>query len=365
MGDNKNILRVAIFTDTFFETNGVAHTYRKFLNWAIENQKPIDFYTYDTSLKNIFESINYGAVNLFKFKPRYSINYYEYLRFELFQNPSIQLFKNYQSIHIATPGSMGITGRFLAKKHNIKMYGVYHTKFEDYVALKFPKILQSSIKNAITFFYKQFYKDFSLVLAPTPQMSDWVENNVCKSAIMSRGIDCVKFLPDKSHTQKNIIYIGRIAEEKNLDLIKKAYKESDKSMNVIFTGDGPYRKKLQNKFPEAIFNGYKYKEQLIKEYQKGDLFVFPSLSDTYGNVIQEAMACEVPCLVLDKKGPGEIINNGIDGWIAKDEQEFIYLFNYLINQPELLEKTGKEARKKMLKKSWDCVFEELWEKYEV
>lgn len=360
-------MKVALFTDTFYEINGVANTYKKFFDWCVENKKNIDFFVYDDSLLRPFVIENFDDVNLIKLKPRYSIKYYENLSFELIRSSVPKtMIHNYSTIHIATPGSMGLMGRKLAKNHNLKMVGVYHTKFEDYVALKCPSFFQKFIRNCIISLTRLFYKDFSIVLAPTPKNATWIINNkIGDSAVLARGIDHDFFVPIQKKFNKNIIYIGRISEEKNLYLIKKAYDASDKTMNVIFTGDGPYKKEFQNMFPEAVFQGYKTGKDLVAEYQRGDLFVFPSLTDTYGNVVQEAMACGVPCLVLDSTGPGEIINDQTDGFLAKNEEDFIYLFNKLINSPILLKKISKRARLKMVDRTWDKVFTQLWNHYEI
>jgi len=368
MGDNLFKMRVALFSDTFYETNGVSNTYKKFFEWAKLNGKPVDFYLYDDSISSPFEIENHGTVNIFKFLPHRYIKYYENLKFELFSNPFIknQFAKyNYSVAHIATPGSLGIIGRKLSQLKKIKMVGVYHTKFEEYISLKFPIMFRSLIKDFIIYLTKIFYKNFSIVLAPTENLAKWIErNNICKSGVFSRGVDCNLFKPILKKFKKNFIYVGRISEEKNLDLIKKAYYSSDKSMSLVFTGDGPYREVFEKNFPHAKFNGYKFGSELISEYQKGDLFIFPSLTDTFGNVVQEAMSCGVPCLVLDKNGPGEIISHGEDGWIAKNEFDFIRLFNNLTKSEEIIRKAGILAREKMKKRSWDKIFNDLWCLYE-
>ncbi len=132
-------------------------------------------------------------------------------------------------------------------------------------------------------------------------------------------------------------------------------------------GHGPYSKALSESLPEAIFTGYLTGEELAKAYASADIFVFPSTTDTFGNVIIEAQACGLPVIVSDLGGPKELVSHGLDGLITKshDVEEFVSAIRSLVNNPTLRAKMGKNARQRVVDRSWPSAFRKFWAATEV
>ena len=125
-----------------------------------------------------------------------------------------------------------------------------------------------------------------------------------------------------------LLSVGRLAAEKNLDLIVNTYqslKQSGRKVKMIFAGDGPYRAKLQIDCPEAVFMGMCSHSQLALLYANADLFLFPSLTETFGNVTLEALACGTPVLAFDCAAASELVEDGLNGWLVRSEspEDFI------------------------------------------
>jgi glycosyltransferase involved in cell wall biosynthesis len=122
--------------------------------------------------------------------------------------------------------------------------------------------------------------------------------------------------------------VGRLAAEKNLDLIVGTYKamqDAGRSVKLVFAGDGPYRGVLQSQCPDAIFMGMCNHTQLALLYANADLFLFPSLTETFGNVTLEALACGTPVLAFDCAAASELVEDGLNGWLVRSESPEDYI----------------------------------------
>jgi glycosyltransferase involved in cell wall biosynthesis len=197
-----------------------------------------------------------------------------------------------------------------------------------------------------------------------------------KLQILPRGLDTELFTPDRrdagfwtQHGSKNgavqLLYVGRISREKDLDVLATAFRrlrEEGLPVNLLMVGHGPYSKALAEALPEAIFTGYLKGEELAKAYASADIFVFPSTTDTFGNVIIEAQACGLPVIVSDLGGPNELVSHGLDGLITKahDVEEFVSAIRSLVNNPTLRAEMGKNARQRVVDRSWPSAFRKFW-----
>jgi len=368
-------LKIAAFTDTYDQVNGAATTYRHLMEYVATTGKHLDLFCYGTSSQKEDVQIEQrGTGRIFRFRHTFSVRYYEQLRFEIFGNRHVRrIFRsnNYDVVHIAAPGSMGYQGIALGKKCKLPIVGAYHTRLDEYAALGVPKLFSGMARRISWDLLLRFYHSCNCVLTPTPSMADSLRRNGMKTriALFARGVNTELFHPSRrTCEQPTALYVGRISKEKNLDLIAETLQQSrnhagSDAIRMMFVGDGPHLPALKRQLPDATFTGYLHGERLAEAYANANLFVFPSLTDTFGNVVQEAMASGVPSLVLDRTGPGELITPGVDGFLANNSEQFKQMFWDLMRQPELLRTAGNEARRSAEGRTWKVVFDHLWRVY--
>lgn len=224
---------------------------------------------------------------------------------------------NPDAIHIATEGPLGMAARKWCTKNNIPYTTSYHTQFPHYLRQYFgiPKSLSYK-------FIRYFHGKAKHTLVPTRQVGKELEHNGLNNIVVwSRGVDTNLFKPDypvpealKNLDKPIFIYAGRIAIEKNIE----AFLELDLPGAKVVIGDGPPRASLEKKYPDAIFVGYKFGEELAAHYAAGDVFVFPSRTDTFGVVMLEANACGLPIAAYPVTGPIDVVQQGQTGYVYKD-----------------------------------------------
>jgi glycosyltransferase involved in cell wall biosynthesis len=226
-------------------------------------------------------------------------------------------------IIISTPGPIGLVGLMAAKLLNIKSVGIYHTDFKLH-GLKITK--DKSMANFLGSYVKSFYSLQDEILVSSKEYIRILENRGIKSSkmkIFPRGIDTDLFSPNKTEAEEkyklgfkngfNLLYSGRISKDKELDFLIEVFShlsKKTKDINLIITGSGPYFNDLRIKTKEMeniFFTGVVDHKFLHKIYSAADLFVFPSVADTFGMVILEAQSCGLPAIVSDRGGPQEII----------------------------------------------------------
>lgn len=218
------------------------------------------------------------------------------------------------AIHIATEGPIGQTTRKYCLKNNIKFTSSYHTQFPEYLRLRLP------IPLAWTYnLFRRFHDKAERTLVPTPDMQKRLTDRGFKNVeIWSRGVETETFKPrDKNFltAERPIsMYMGRVAVEKNME----AYLDLDIPGTKYVVGDGPDKVALKEKYPNVVFTGFKHGEELAQYLAAADVFVFPSLTDTYGLVMLEAMACGVPVAAFPVTGPIDVVKNGITGILNDD-----------------------------------------------
>lgn len=228
-------------------------------------------------------------------------------------------FEEYQPshVHIATEGPLGFYARRYCLKQQLAFTTSYHTQFPEYIKERFPIPLGISYK-----FFKSFHSKATRTMVGTPYMKQLLEergfNNI---ALWSRGVDHAIFKPGKkdifSHEYPIWVYVGRVAVEKNIEAFLKLSLPGTK----IVIGDGPAKEKLEKIYPDTIFVGYKFGKELAEHIASCDVFVFPSLTDTFGVVMIEAMACGLPVAAFPVTGPRDIVQDGVTGCLHSDLQQ--------------------------------------------
>jgi len=223
---------------------------------------------------------------------------------------------NPDHIHIATEGPLG----FLARKICLTEKKAFSTSFHT----RFPEYIQQRTKIPASFFYffiKHFHNKAKKVLVPTPSMqAELIKMKFKNTVVWSRGVNHEKF----GHYQKLDLgpgpifsYIGRVATEKNI----QAFLDLDLDGTKVVVGDGPQLNKLKKKYTDVKFVGYQFGQDLVNYYASSDVMVFPSKTDTFGNVVTEANATGTPVAAYDVTGPKDIIVNGINGFIGDNLKE--------------------------------------------
>jgi glycosyltransferase involved in cell wall biosynthesis len=218
------------------------------------------------------------------------------------------------AVHVATEGPLGIAARRYCSANALAFTASYHTQFPQYVRKRAP--IPESWSYA---FLRHHHRRASRTLVATEhQRRDLVEHGFRNVVIWSRGVDSETFRPcGRGHlaAQRPLwMYAGRVAVEKNLD----AFLGLDLPGTKVVVGDGPDRAQLAKRYPDAVFAGYRFGQELARYLSAADVFVFPSRTDTYGLVMLEAMACGTPVAAFPVTGPIDVVTSGVDGVLDED-----------------------------------------------
>ena len=377
-------MKIAIFTDTYDEVNGVANAFQRLIEYALTNNKEIELFTHSTKTTSV-ERLN-KKVKIHRIKVKVPIQLHNDLHFDLiwFDKYLLTYFKEnkFDLIHTATPGSMGLNALFLAKMFKIPLIGSYHTHLPEYVASRVSHFLQrvkwlekrtsQSLEQLTWNYMKAYYNRCNLILTLSETTKkELVKRLKPKIEIFPTGVDAQQFNPryrtkyfKKWYDVKTAaLYVGRLVPEKNLDLLVEVFKNLPE-VKLFIIGDGPYRRELEEKI-DAEFLGYKKGVILSKFYANCDFFVFPSITDALGVVVLEAMASELPVIVTNKGGPQELVKDGSTGFIVNPtEKEFSEKVKILTYSGRIRKKMGKKARDLALKHDWNTIFTDLFKIYE-
>ncbi|MCB9962961.1 MAG: glycosyltransferase family 1 protein [Hyphomonas sp.] len=248
---------------------------------------------------------------------------YPEIKLALFARSEIEeRFREFEpdAVHIATEGTLGMTGRAMCLTIKHPFSTAYHTRFPEYVAARLPVPVAWGYS-----FVRWFHKYSGKVMVPTPSMVEELKGERFINLISwSRGVDTELFHPSKriedgqpgdpfEGMQRPIfINVGRVAVEKNIE----TFAEMDLPGTKVIIGDGPQREELQRKYPDVKFLGARFGEDLATCYASADVFVFPSLTDTFGLVVLESMASGTPVAAFEATGPRDVIPGSNAGMVA-------------------------------------------------
>ncbi|HEY9234227.1 MULTISPECIES: glycosyltransferase family 4 protein [Phenylobacterium] len=226
-----------------------------------------------------------------------------------------------EAIHIATEGPLGLAARRICVEWKLPFTTSYHTRFPEYVSARLPLPLAAGYA-----YMKWFHKPSGRMMVTTPTMRDELERHGFGNiSVWSRGVDTVMFHPKREDepdvyaglARPIFLSVGRVAVEKNIE----AFLGLDLPGTKVVVGDGPQREELQQRYPGVVFTGAKFGEELAAHFACADVFVFPSLTDTFGLVILEAMAAGVPVAAYPAPGPIDIIPGSTAGVLAHSATE--------------------------------------------
>jgi glycosyltransferase involved in cell wall biosynthesis len=239
-------------------------------------------------------------------------------------------------IHIATEGPLGWSAVQAAHILRIPVTSDFRTNFHSYSK----HYGMGWLSKPIVAYLRKFHNRTACTMVPTRAMQKQLSaSGFHNLRVVSRGVDTQIFHPAlRSQTFRDtwqaddativLLSVGRLAPEKNLDLIVSTYKAiqaAGRSVKLVFAGDGPYRASLQSQCPDAIFMGMCSHDQLALLYANADLFMFPSLTETFGNVTLEALACGTPVLAFDCAAASELVEDNRHGWLVQGERSEDYI----------------------------------------
>jgi glycosyltransferase involved in cell wall biosynthesis len=377
--------RVALFADTFHEVNGAARTCREWDAYARRQRLPLFVVRCGkASGANVAEPAEGVRVS----RGRMSFPVDAGLRFDpLFHRMWAAIEKPLRqfapdAIHLTSPGDLGILGAMAAAKLRLPLALSWHTNLHQFAARRavralgwLPRRLAEWPAGAVERFVLDrvvwFFGRGDLLFAPNPGLVEMLRRRTGKPVFaMARGVDTALFHPgrrERFDSDVAIGYVGRLTPEKNVRLLARLAGELSRGgaprARLVIVGDGGERAWLESAIPRAIFTGVLTGEPLARAYAGMDVFVFPSRTDTYGNVVQEALASGVPAVVMDAGGPRFIVDHGVTGWVAATDGDFCRYALRLATDAEARQRMGAAARRRMNARSWDSVFDAVYEGY--
>ncbi len=378
-------IRVLKFTDTLADINGVCRFIQNTAQTAHDTGRDLRVFT---STRLTMPQVD-GVQN---FTPIYARAMPGYDTLELAIPPMIEMLRATEDyrpdvIHISTPGPVGTVGFLAARLMRVPIVGVYHTDFPAYIDELFDNTLCSTVCRAhMRFFYRRFKYVFS-------RSADYAQRLVTlgvsdrKLVRLRAGFDNTRF----DHTLRDpgiwsqhgvkpdsikAVFCGRVSTEKNLPKLVKMWptirdrvQAQGREIELIIIGDGPYRTQMQQRLGDqgAHFLGFKHGEELAALYASCDFFVFPSTTDTLGQVVMEAQASGLPVIVTDQGGPKEIVHDqhtqSPTAFVLTHDKEQLWI-DTIVNlacDDALRDTLGKNGIELMKQHTFAASFEHYWD----
>lgn len=367
-------MKIALFTDTYLpQINGVTNTLNKLIQYyetmGIEFKVFVPKYDIELQDHNIerFHSIKFFL---------YPDNRVTFPN--VFKISSILSDFHPDIIHIMTEFNMGITGMNYGKKHGIPTISNYTTNFSiysDYYGVPF-------LKQPIWNYMKWFHTQSDITLCPSIAAQQLLKSQgIHNTKIFSRGIDFNNFHPNHRSNELReqlgisnkitFLYVGRVSYEKDLDILRKSYQEIRQKYReqvaMVITGDGPCLEKCKQLFPkDTIYTGFQKGKELAEIYASCDIFVCPSSTETFGNVVLEAMASGLPVIGADAGGVGEIIQHRTTGlkFAERNVDELTKCMDELAENIDVRHDLKTNGREFATNRSWEKIFDGLLNIYQ-
>lgn len=364
------LLRIAVVTETYPpEVNGVAMTMGRIVS-AIQarghqiqlirpRQNSQDTGAAEPNLEHIL-------------KPGLPIPHYKNLRMGLpAKSALLKLWRDKRPdvVHLVTEGPLGWSALSAALKLEIPLTSDFHTNFHHYSQHYGLAWLRAPIES----YLRKFHNRTRLTLVPTLAMrEELLQAGYRNLKVVARGVDTQLFNP--AHRSDDLratwgvrpdnlvaLYVGRLAAEKNLSLMLRAFavlRAHQPSAKLVLVGDGPMRGELEKKLPDAIFAGQRTGLDLATFYASGDVFLFPSLTETFGNVTLEAMASGLAVITHDYAAAHELIAHRENGLLAPFNQAeaFCALAAEAASEPKTVRALGAAARRTAEEMSWSAIY---------
>ena len=275
-------------------------------------------------------------------------------------------------VHVVTEGPLGWSALAAAAKLQLPVATNFHTNFHSYSE----HYGVGWLKKPITAYLRKFHNKAQRTFVPTSTLQDELSGLGLRNLqVMARGVDTRQFNPARRSTALRrswgagpndlvVMYVGRLAAEKNLPAVLQAYsmmRVVQPSAKLVLVGDGPERARLAREFPQAIFSGIRVREHLATHYASADVFLFPSITETYGNVTVEAMASGLAVIAYDCAAAKQHIRHNINGLLAPFDatDDFVKLATALAPDIARIRAMGIAARATTEKLDWTCIVAEF------
>jgi len=275
-------------------------------------------------------------------------------------------------VHIATEGPLGWSALQAAKVLKLPVTSDFRTNFQSYSK----HYGVGWLRKPIVAYLRKFHNATACTMVPTRElMRTLSENGFANLKVVSRGVDTKLFNISKRDTSlrsswgatdntKVLISVGRMAPEKNLDQVLKTYealKLKGQAFKLVMVGDGPLKEQFQKRYPEIIFPGMLSQSNLAAYYASSDLFIFPSQTETFGNVTLEALASGIPVLAFDCAAARDWVQTGVNGWLVAENnpEGFAAQAMAVFNSKDLLDQITKSTRQQVVHLDWDQIAEQV------
>jgi glycosyltransferase involved in cell wall biosynthesis len=366
-------MRVAIFTDNdFSKVNGVTTTLRAVLEHAPDD---LDLRIYTCDSVGI-ESVDYLSLASF------GIGIPFYREMKMYLPPCRQFLRHAAAdgvdlLHFTTPGPVGLAALWVASRLGLRMIGSFHTDLAEYT-----RLLSGSkrLGQLMQQYMRWPYGRCERVFAPSHATRDMLiraKINPSKIDIWRRGVSTTRFDPARrsgalrdqwrvSDQRPALMYAGRLSREKGLGMLEplsKYLEYAGVSHRLVVVGDGPMRKELEVSCPAAVFTGTLSPDDIATAMASADIFVFPSLTDTAGNVVLEAQASGLPVLVSRVGGPCENLHAGESGFVCGDLLDFARRASDLVRNAGRRRRFCAAARQYALTRRWETALAPLYQSY--
>src|SRR5262245_42324412 len=383
------IPRVALFNDSYYEANGVARTANALEAFAAERERPL-LVVHGGAADQIVESGSVVRLELARW-PASSFALDHDLRFDLAlwrharRVADVLRWFRPDVLHFTGPSDVGQIGALLGHRLSLPMVGSWHTNLHEYASRRLLNRLtrlgdrrrmgiRLSVEHHTLSLATLFYRIPLALLAPNEEWQSLLERRTRKPTfVMTRGVDTDHFTPARrtrrDATVVNVGYVGRLSVEKNVRALANL-RDAVRAVGIdrvqfTIVGEGAERAWLQARMPEARLMGVLRGEALARAYADFDVFVFPSETETVGNVVLEAMASGVPVVAMARGGPKFIASSPACAVLAGTEAELVEGAVRLIRDPHRRAAMGAAARASALERSWSAVFDVVYHAYDV
>lgn len=271
-------------------------------------------------------------------------------------------------VHIATEGPLGWSALQVAQRLKLPVCSDFRTNFHAYsrhygIAWLYRPIIA---------YLRKFHNRTAFTMVPTEALRQELQRGGFERlVVVTRGVDTTLF--DPAHRSEALrrswgvgpagrvaLFVGRLAPEKNLGALAAAFhamRQVDPTLCLVVVGDGPARGELHEAVPDAVFAGTRYREDLATHYASADLFLFPSMTETFGNVTTEAMASGLPVLAYDHAAAGQLIRSGDNGLLARldDLPDYLQLAVRMAKDRDAAALMGQRARRTARELGWERI----------
>jgi phosphatidylinositol alpha 1,6-mannosyltransferase len=282
-------------------------------------------------------------------------------------------------VHIATPDLLGWSALRLAERYQYPVVTTYHTHFSSYLKYYRAERLEPLLWRML----RRFYRRCHHIYVPTQSMADVLAAQGITDGLMlwPRGVDRALFHENRRSNEWRkelgfaeddvvLTFVSRLVLEKGLSVFAEVVEKASAlrpNVRSLVVGEGPARAELESRLPGAVFTGHLSGPDLARAYASSDVFVFPSDTETFGNVVLEAMACALPSVCADATGSKSLVEDGVSGFLATagDSTDFVEKVISLVDDDELRRTMGARALSRAGMFYWDAVLERIERYYDL